>query len=126
MYTVYIRYALMGILNFISSCNSSETYDSEVLTGLFAKSGICLNHIFTITGGHYNSDLVVPIWEYPKTNEVYKNAFYIHNICDLPENLAPGDTFAFKIERVNLSNGCMVCKAYSPVPPKGLIITFIN
>ncbi len=106
-------------------CSESTSDDNNLLRGKFALEGICFNHVFTIEDGVFDMDLVSD-WTHPNTSEVYKNAFAIKNICDLPENLKEGDFFNFTVLKNRNASDCVVCLAYSPTPSNGLHVKFVD
>jgi hypothetical protein len=106
-----------------NACNHSDQSEVELLTGQLALEGICKNYVLTIESGSFNENLVEKSWKHPDSGVIYTHAFTMKNVCDLPASIKEGDLFKFTINKDEKSSDCVVCKAYSPTPMKGLYIS---
>ena len=61
--------------------------------------------------------------KHPDSGVIYTHAFTMKNVCDLPASIKEGDLFKFTINKDEKPSDCVVCKAYSPTPMKGLYIS---
>jgi hypothetical protein len=106
-----------------NACDHSDQPEVEVLTGKLALEGICKNYVLTIESGSFNENLVEKSWEHPDSGVIYTHAFTMKNVCDLPASIKEGDRFKFTINKGEKPSDCVICKAYSPTPMKGLYIS---
>ncbi|MHA8053778.1 hypothetical protein [Aquirufa sp. Wall-65K1] len=116
-------FLLFGLfLTMSSSCKREELPKATCLKGRLALKGVCMNYVIEVIEGQVDSSKVELAWQNPMTNKVYTKAFALKSICSFPENLKEGDEFYFSISALPEDKMCAQCKAYSPVPKKGLSI----
>jgi hypothetical protein len=118
---ILITIIITGLV--FNACDQSDQSEVEILTGKLALEGICKNYVFTIESGTFNEDLVEKAWEHPDSGVIYTNAFTMKNVCDFPASIKEGNSFKFTINKNEKPSDCIVCKAYSPTPMKGLYIS---
>lgn len=118
------RILLLGLLGIclITGCKREELPKSTCLKGRLAVQGICMNYVIEVVEGSVDSSQVEMLWKHPMTGKIYTQAFALKSICSFPENIKEGDEFYFSIAALPEDKMCAQCKAYSPVPLKGLSI----
>ncbi|MHA8057372.1 hypothetical protein [Aquirufa nivalisilvae] len=104
------------------ACKREELPKSTCLKGRLAVQGICMNYVIDVLEGQVDSSQVEMTWKHPMTGKTYSKAFALKSICSFPTNLKEGDEFYFSISALPEDKMCAQCKAYSPVPNKGLSI----
>lgn len=120
----------MKTLIFLSSflvlftCNKSTEVANEknCIKGKLLIKGICMNYVIQVVDGDAGSHGVVNVWEHPETGVEYNNVFALGSKCSFPSTIEEGDEFNFKILEKPSEESCIICKAYSPVPPNSLFI----
>ncbi|CAM4203363.1 hypothetical protein EWU23_04560 [Cytophagaceae bacterium 50C-KIRBA] len=105
-----------------SACKREELPHSSCLKGRLAVKGICMNYVIEVIEGQVDSSQVEKLWKNPMTGKTYTQAFALRSICSFPENMKEGDEFHFNIAALPEDKMCAQCKAYSPVPSRGLSI----
>jgi hypothetical protein len=93
--------------------------------GKLEVKGGCMNYTISITGGNFDTSLVVANWIDESTGKTYKNVFALGSRCTFPETINTGDEFYFVIDNTSVQN-CAVCMMYYPVPAKKLSIKIIQ
>lgn len=105
-----------------SACKREELPKATCLKGRLAVKGICMNYVIEVIEGQVDSSQVEMLWKHPMTGKTYTQAFALRSICSFPESIKEGDEFYFSIPALPEDKMCAQCKAYSPVPKKGLSI----
>lgn len=92
------------------------------IRGKLVIKGVCGNSTIEVMDGGIDSNLIVQNWDDPSTSKIYKNVFALKSFCTFPGDIKEGDVFYFTIDTVSKGGDCIVCLAYRPTPPKGLMI----
>ncbi|MDA0315634.1 MAG: hypothetical protein O2829_09280 [Bacteroidetes bacterium] len=103
------------------SCSKLDE-ETDCIKGKLVINGICNNITIQVLSGEIDPTLIEKSWEDPETLKNYENVFALQSICTFPSNLKEGDEFFFMIDSDPKGAECPRCKAYRPVPPKGLMI----
>ncbi|MHA8097951.1 hypothetical protein VR479_01485 [Aquirufa aurantiipilula] len=114
--------SLLLAMGLLSSCKREELPKTTCLKGRLALKGICMNYVIEVVEGQVDSSQVEMLWKNPMSGKTYTQAFALKSICSFPENIKEGDEFYFSISPLPEDKTCAQCKAYSPVPAKGLSI----
>ncbi|MHA8062948.1 hypothetical protein [Aquirufa aurantiipilula] len=114
--------SLLLAMGLLSSCKREELPKTTCLKGRLAVKGICMNYVIEVVEGQVDSSQVEMLWKNPMSGKTYTQAFALKSICSFPENIKEGDEFYFSISPLPEDKMCAQCKAYSPVPAKGLSI----
>lgn len=114
--------SLLLAMGLLSSCKREELPKTTCLKGRLAVKGICMNYVIEVVEGQVDSSQVEMLWKNPMSGKKYTQAFALKSICSFPENIKEGDEFYFSISPLPEDKMCAQCKAYSPVPAKGLSI----
>jgi hypothetical protein len=69
--------------------------------------------VIQVVDGDVNDHDVANVWKHPDTGVEYSNVFALGS---------KWEEFNFKIVEKPAEESCIVCKAYSPVPPTSLFI----
>lgn len=106
------------------TCNKSvvSADSSTCVKGKLLIKGICLNYVIQVVDGDVNDHDVANVWKHPDTGVEYSNVFALGSKCSFPSTIEEGEEFNFKIVEKPAEESCIVCKAYSPVPPTSLFI----
>jgi hypothetical protein len=96
--------------------DQSKCYKAKLLI-----KGLCMNYVIQVIDGNVGEG-IASAWEHPVTGAKYKNVFALGSKCNFPSNINEGDEFNFKILTEPVGQECVVCMAYSPVPPVSLFI----
>lgn len=114
--------SLLLAMGLLSSCKREELPKTTCLKGRLAVKGICMNYVIEVVEGQVDSSQVEMLWKNPMSGKTYTQAFALKSICSFPENIKEGDEFYFSISPLPEDKMCAQCKAFSPVPAKGLSI----
>ncbi|MDF5690800.1 hypothetical protein [Aquirufa aurantiipilula] len=114
--------SLLLAMGLLSSCKREELPKTTCLKGRLALKGICMNYVIEVVEGQVDSSQVEMLWKNPMSGKTYTQAFALKSICSFPENIKEGDEFYFSISPLPEDKMCAQCKAFSPVPAKGLSI----
>jgi hypothetical protein len=98
---------------------------ADCYKGKLEVKGGCMNYTISISGGNFDTSLVVANWTDESTGKAYKNVFALGSRCTFPEAINAGDEFYFEIDNTTVQN-CAVCMMYYPVPAKKLSIKVIQ
>jgi hypothetical protein len=98
---------------------------ADCYKGKLEVKGGCMNYTISITGGNFDTSLVLANWTDENTGKSYKNVFALGSRCTFPETINEGDVFYFVIDNTSVQN-CAVCMMYYPVPAKKLSIKIIR
>ena len=101
---------------------SNKNMPAGCYKGRLEIKAICSNYTIKVLEGNVDTTRVAGNWTDETTSKRYSNVFALDNPCSFPDDLQQGDEFYFTIKEEK-DTGCMVCKAYYPVPPKRLAIT---
>lgn len=106
------------------TCNKSvvSADNSPCVKGKLLIKGICMNYVIQVIDGDLGAHDVVNVWKHPDTGVEYSNVFALESKCSFPSTIEEGEEFNFKIIENPAEESCIVCKAYSPVPPTSLFI----
>lgn len=107
-----------------SQCNEKKTAET-IYKGRLEISGICMNYTIKLLEGNIDTSKIVSSWIDENSNKTHTNVFALANPCNFPGTIKEGNEFYFKIETV-ISEPCMVCEAYYPIPGKKLSIKIVN
>jgi len=103
------------------SCSQSDV-EPNCIKGKLVINGICGNNTIQVLSGNIDTNSIVKSWEDPITSIKYENVFALQSLCTFPSTLKEGDEFYFVVDNDPKGSDCPRCKAYRPVPPKGLMI----
>jgi hypothetical protein len=106
------------------SC-SNKNLKTGCYKGRLEIKAICSNYTIKLLEGNIDTGKVATSWTDENTSKIYTNVFALNNPCSFPDSLQQGDEFYFTVKEEK-ETGCMVCKAYYPVPPKRLSISVIK
>jgi hypothetical protein len=110
----------------VCSSASFRCKKEKGLTGCYKGrleiKGVCMNYTIKVLEGNMDTSLLQSSWTDPNTGSTYQNVFALGSVCNFPPDINQGDEFYFKIGNRS-EQGCAVCLAYYPTPPKHLSIT---
>ena len=81
-----------------------------------------MNYVIQVVDGDVGTHQVLNVWKHPEKGIEYTNVFALDSKCSFPSSIKEGDEFYFKIPLDKKEGDCIVCRAYSPVPPVSLSI----
>jgi len=112
-------FATLGLLAL--KCSKSDV-ELNCIKGKFVINGICGYNTIQVLSGNIDTNSIVKSWEDPITLIKYENVFELRSLCTFPSTLKEGDEFYFVVDNDPKGSDCPRCKAFRPVPPKGLMI----
>src|SRR5215203_3922910 len=100
-------------------CEKEKRAPTSCFKARLEVKGICMNYTIKVLEGAIDTSLINGTWTDPATGKTYHNVFGLGSICDFPSNIEEGEVFYFTLN--NAAQGCAVCEAYYPTPPKKLL-----
>jgi len=85
-------------------CEKEKVMPTTCFKARLEVKGICMNYTIKVLDG-----------------KTHQNVFGLGSPCDFPSNIVEGEEFYFTINN-SPTQGCAVCEAYYPTPPKKLRI----
>jgi hypothetical protein len=105
-------------------CVKKKTESGKYKARLETKA-LCMNYTLRLLEGDIDTSLIVADWTDESTGKAYKSVFALGSRCTFPPNIEQGDDFYFIIDSAQ-KQGCAVCMAYYPTPPKKLHIKVVE
>jgi hypothetical protein len=102
-------------------CEKEKVMPTTCFKARLEVKGICMNYTIKVLDGNIDPDLIQATWTDPATGKTHQNVFGLGSPCDFPSNIVEGEEFYFTINN-SPTQGCAVCEAYYPTPPKKLRI----
>jgi hypothetical protein len=113
---------LIALLLSNSDCSKTNAVKYK---GKLEIKGICMNYTIRMLEGNMDTTKISANWTDDVTGIHYVNVFGLGSPCNFPSTLKEGDEFYFSIDTKN-EQGCAVCMAYYPTPPKKLSIIVVE
>ena len=117
-------FILLSVTNKTCKNKKKDLAEGCYKAKLEVKGG-CMNYTIAITGGNFDSSMVLAKWTDENTGKTYNNVFALGSRCTFPSTINEGDEFYFMIDTTSAQN-CAVCMMYYPVPSKKLSIKVLE
>jgi hypothetical protein len=122
----FILFAALGItLLSASDCSSKKDNTAKKYKARLEIKALCLNYTIKLLEGDIDTSKIVAEWKDESSGKTHQNVFALKDPCTFPQSINEGEEFYFVMDTVQ-SEGCIVCQAYYPIPPRSLLIKVLD